>query len=74
MLLVTDMLGFVGSSVDEAGKQKLEPFSSLSSDESYQNRDLEKVYLESQLQSKNIKRNMEEMRGGDKGFWFLIPI
>lgn len=31
------------SSVDEAGKQKLEPFSSLSGDESYQNRDLEKA-------------------------------
>ena len=57
------MFDFVGSSVDEAGKQKLEPFTSLSGDESYQNRDLEKVFLESQLQSKIIKRNREEIEG-----------
>lgn len=31
------------SSVDEVTKEKLEPFSTLSGDESYQNRDLEKV-------------------------------
>ncbi|KDP25525.1 hypothetical protein JCGZ_20681 [Jatropha curcas] len=31
------------SSIDEAGKEKLAPFATLSGDESYQNRDLEKV-------------------------------
>ncbi|CAI9093908.1 OLC1v1029512C3 [Oldenlandia corymbosa var. corymbosa] len=31
------------SSIDEAGKEKLSPFSSLTGDESYQNRDLEKA-------------------------------
>lgn len=31
------------SSVDEAAKEKFGPFSTLSSEESYQNRDLEKV-------------------------------
>lgn len=33
------------SSIDEASKEKLAPFSTLSGDESYQSRDLEKVYL-----------------------------
>ncbi|EYU39003.1 hypothetical protein MIMGU_mgv1a006016mg [Erythranthe guttata] len=32
------------SSIDEAAKEKLSPFSSLSNDESYQSRDLEKVF------------------------------
>lgn len=31
------------SSINEAAKEKLKPFSSLSGDESYQSRDLEKV-------------------------------
>lgn len=31
------------SSIDEAAKEKLAPFSSLTNDESYQSRDLEKV-------------------------------
>lgn len=34
------------SSIDEAAKEKLAPFSTLSGDESYQSRDLEKVCLE----------------------------
>lgn len=34
------------SSVDEAAKEKLGPFSTLSGDESYQSRDLEKVCFE----------------------------
>jgi hypothetical protein len=37
----------VCSSIDEAAKEKLAPFSTLSGDESYQNRDLEKVHLRS---------------------------
>lgn len=36
-------IDFDCSSVDEAAKEKLEPFSTLSGDESYQSRDLEKV-------------------------------
>lgn len=40
------------SSVDEAGKEKLAPFSALSGDESYQSRDLEKVHLEAKLLEK----------------------
>ena len=35
----------VCSSIDEAAKEKLTPFSTLSGDESYQSRDLEKVHL-----------------------------
>lgn len=37
---------FQFSSVDEAAKEKLGPFSTLSSDDSYQSRDLEKVCFE----------------------------
>lgn len=33
------------SFVDEAAKEKLGPFATLSGDESYQSRDLEKVWL-----------------------------
>lgn len=36
-------IGFNCSSVDEVTKEKLVPFSTLSGDESYQSRDLEKV-------------------------------
>lgn len=54
------MFGFVSSSVDEAGKQKLEPFTNLNGDESYQSRDLEKVYG-IPLSYKNIKRNMDNI-------------
>lgn len=35
---------FTDSSVDEAAKEKLAPFSSLTDDESYASRDLEKVW------------------------------
>jgi len=42
----------VCSSIDEAAKEKLAPFSTLSGDESYQNRDLEKVHLRSWLLKK----------------------
>lgn len=38
------------SSIDEVAKEKLAPFSTLSNDESYQSRDLEKVlYLEADI-------------------------
>lgn len=46
LYLVTNYNGIYCSSVDETGKEKLAPFSTLSGDESYQNRDLEKVWLE----------------------------
>lgn len=41
------MFNVICSSVDEAAKEKLAPFSTLTGDESYQSRDLEKVRLES---------------------------
>ncbi|KAJ4832234.1 hypothetical protein Tsubulata_001991 [Turnera subulata] len=43
MALDTCYRQLCANSIDEAGKEKLAPFSTLSSDESYQNRDLEKV-------------------------------
>ena len=39
------MFASICSSIDEAAKEKFAPFASLSSDESYASRDLEKVQL-----------------------------
>lgn len=42
---LTDLIRFcICSSIDESTKEKLAPFSSLTGDESYQSRDLEKVH------------------------------
>lgn len=42
--LVVNLFSIICSSIDEAAKEKLAPFSSLTGDESYQSRDLEKVH------------------------------
>lgn len=42
------LFAFTRSSVDEAAKEKLAPFSALTADESYASRDLEKVCFDSQ--------------------------
>jgi hypothetical protein len=41
--LLTKISVWSNSTVDKDSREKLEPFSSLSSEESYQSRDLEKV-------------------------------
>lgn len=42
---LSDFLLWTFSYIDEAAKEKLAPFSSLSNEESYQSRDLEKVWI-----------------------------